>query len=278
LDPGKLRNLLARYQSGDLSPEQLAKVGATGLHTAEFINTSVKKGAIYIGHNGLGLSDALHDNPHEDAYIMYFSPTAMKNDPAWQPNYDLLLELLQTRDPKTAILIVDCEATKQELEKVHISQFQGGEEVSGDVFEDRQFMADKSFAVCPENTLETENIQLPIQRRHVTIPCPGKKCSVAKVREWLCPRCRAPVEYGYTDKFVYCNCGSVAMNYMGTHTYRMTPTIFFAYSIASTSRTTSTSSSLVRLVSESQPSSMQWSTTWSLRPWMKRLIQRSSTT
>lgn len=213
-DPGTLWNLLAQYQKGDLSPAQLGNMGASGIETAEFINTVVKKGAIYVGHNGTTLGDVLQDNTHEEAYVMYFSPTAMKNDASWQANYDVLLEILLSRDSKILVAIVDCEATRDPLDKVHISQIQNGEEISEDVLEDRKFMADKCFASCPEQTVEIENIQPPIQRRHVTIPCPGKKCSVAKVREWLCPRCRAPVEYGYSDQYIYCGCGrSLYKNY-----------------------------------------------------------------
>ena len=213
-DPAALWNLLARYQKGDLSPEQLGNVGPSGVETAEFIKTVVDKGVIYIGHNGVELGDALHDNPQDEAYVFFFSPAAMKDDPSWKANYDLVLEILQTRDSKTLVAIVDCEATSEMLDKVHISHYQGGQEISGDVLEDRLFMAEKCFAVCEKQTLETENIQPPIQRRHVTIACPGNRCSVAKVREWLCPRCRAPIEYGYSDQYIYCDCGrSLYSNY-----------------------------------------------------------------
>jgi hypothetical protein len=82
------------------------------------------------------------------------------------------------------------------------------------MLDDQYFMARNCFAACPRVTLETENIQPSIQRRHVTIACSGKKCNVAKVREWLCPTCWALIEYGFTDQYIYCDCGrSLYSNY-----------------------------------------------------------------
>lgn len=212
-DPAKLWDLLSQSQKGELSPQNLIDVGMSGLETARIVKTMVDHGAIYIGHNNLDLADALHDTPHDEAYILYFSP-ASTNDESWKANYDIMLEILQTRGPKTLVAVVDCNATTRMLDKVHIKHVQGGQEISDDVLEDRIFMAERCFAACDTKTVETENIQPPIQRRHVTIPCPGKKCSVAKIQEWLCPRCRAPIEYGYSDQFIYCGCGrSLYRNY-----------------------------------------------------------------
>jgi GTPase SAR1 family protein len=213
-DPSALWNLLSQYQQGDLSPEQLGNVGPSGGEAVDFIDAAVSMGAIYVGHNGMRLENVLPNHPQSEAYVLFFSLAAMKDDTSWKPNHDLLLELLQTREPSTMVAIVDCEATSGMLEKLRIARYQGGQEISEDVLEDRLFMSGKCFAVCNDQTLETENIQPPIQRRHVTIACPGTKCSVAKVREWLCPRCRAPIEYGFSDQYIYCACGrSLYSNY-----------------------------------------------------------------
>lgn len=71
------------------------------------------------------------------------------------------------------------------------------------------------FAECDRATLQKVHAERPIQRRHVMIPCPGTKCSAAEIHEWLCPRCMAPVEYGYSDPYIYCGCGrSPYRNYL----------------------------------------------------------------
>ena len=213
MDPGALRQILDQYQKGDLSPEQIGDVSMSNGEALDFIQTAVSSGAVYVGHNGARLENVLPDYPRSEAYVFYFRPTAMKEETMWKPNLDLLLELLQNRSPDTVVAVVDCTATSGTLDKVRIAQYQDGREVVQDLLAYRSFMVDKCFAECDEQKLETEDIKPPIQRRHVTIACPGTKCSVAKVHEWLCPRCMAPVEYGYSDQYIYCGCGRSLYNH-----------------------------------------------------------------
>lgn len=214
-DPTTLRQLLAESQQGESSPGRLADMGIPFRNSIEFISRAISKGAAYVGHNGLRLEEVLPRYPDSEAYVLFFSPSAMNEDTSWLANHDLLFELLQNRDPKSLIAIVDCEASLQTVQQVHIAHYQGGQEVTGDFLEYKRFMANKCFAECTQQTQETGNIQKPIQRRHVTIPCPGPKCTVAKVRVWLCPRCEVPVEYGFSDRYIYCDCGrSLYSNYV----------------------------------------------------------------
>lgn len=211
---GALRQTLDQYQTGNLSPEQIGDIDMSNGDALEFIQIAVSSGAVYVGHNGARLENVVPDYQGSVAYVFYFSPTAMKEDTMWKPNVDLLLELLHNRSPDTVVAVVDCDAIPGISDKVRIAQYQEGHEVVPDLLAYRSFMADKCFAGCDEQTLETEDIQPPIQRRHVTIACPGTKCSVTKVHEWLCPRCMAPVEYGYSDQYIYCGCGrSLYINY-----------------------------------------------------------------
>ena len=213
--PEMLSNLLAEYQQGESSPRNLANVGATFRKSVEFIARATSKGAVYVGHNGLSLDEVVPQYPDSEAYILFFGQSAMNDNASWQGNHDLFFELLQNRDAKILVSIVDCEAMSISLEKVRIAHYQGGQESTSDLLEYKRFMANKCLAECNEKTLETENIQKPIQRRHVTIPCPGPKCTVALVREWICPRCEAPIEYGFSDQYIYCDCGrSLYSNYV----------------------------------------------------------------
>ncbi|KAL8834143.1 MAG: hypothetical protein Q9170_003890 [Blastenia crenularia] len=214
-DPNILRQLLAERQHGEMSPGRLADIGSSFKNSIDFISKAISKGASYVGYNGLRLDEILPRYPDSEAYVLYFSSSTMDDDASWPANRELLLELLQNQGPNSIVAIVDCEAASYAFEKVHIAHYRGGQESTGDFLEYKRFMADKCFAECNQQTMETGDIQKPIQRRHVTIPCPGPKCTVAKIREWICPRCEAPIEFGFSDHYIYCDCGrSLYSNYV----------------------------------------------------------------
>jgi len=212
-DPNKLWILLKEFATGDSSPKQIAAVEDSQLEKVGFIQNMVPRGARYIGYNGLDLNSELAKRTHGDAYTFSFSAQAMQDQRSWDANQTLLLELLN-ESRERFIAIVDCDATSSKLEKARITHFQDGKEISSDLLEDRQFLADKSFARYNPRTLETHDIQQPLKRRFVKIPCPSGNCEKDKLCEWLCPTCLAPIEFGYTDQFFYCTCGrSLFTNY-----------------------------------------------------------------
>ncbi|KAI9687021.1 MAG: hypothetical protein M1822_002431 [Bathelium mastoideum] len=212
-DPAILMQVLSQYQRGDASPGDLANVDLTFQKTIEFISRAVSKGASYVGHNGLKLHDLMLQDATSETYILFFSPSMIEDDNSWPLNRELLFELLENQDLGASIIIVDCEATSMRLEKVHITYFQGKQEITSDFLEYRRFIADQCFAQCSEQALET-GMQIPTRRSHVNIPCPGPECTKAEVREWICPRCGVPIQYGFADQYFYCDCGrSLFSNY-----------------------------------------------------------------
>ncbi|KAK5687475.1 hypothetical protein LTS10_001613 [Elasticomyces elasticus] len=208
-DPAALRQIADEYQNGERSPQQLGAFAMPSSEALAFMQDAISAGAIYIGHDGTTLKSVLPSHPQSEAYVFHFDTTAMEDDPSWKPNLDLLSDLLQNRSPDTVVAIMDSAATNDAglSNQLRIALHQDGREIVSDLLAHRSSLANKCFARCDKHTLETEGIKPPIQRRHVTIACPGTKCSVAKVREWLCPHCMAPVEYGYTDQYFYCDCG-----------------------------------------------------------------------
>ncbi|KAK3636662.1 hypothetical protein LTR56_000845 [Elasticomyces elasticus] len=207
-DPAVLRQVFHQYSQGEASPGRLGEFAMPSEEALAFMQKAISSGAIYIDHSDMTLKNVLPTHARSEAYVLHCNLTATENEIMWKSNSDLLLELLQTRSSDTVVIIVDCASTDaDDLNHVRISVYNGDRETVPDLLADRRFLANKCFAKCELQTLETESIEPPIKRRHVTIACPGTNCSVAKVREWLCPRCLAPLEYGHTDQYIYCACG-----------------------------------------------------------------------
>jgi GTPase SAR1 family protein len=73
--------------------------------------------------------------------------------------------------------------------------------------EDNLNMNYECFAKCAQDKFETKDVKRPVQRRFVKIPCPMHKCDQERPCDWLCANCAAPLEYGFTDDYIYCGCG-----------------------------------------------------------------------
>ena len=204
----KLRVLLGEFaRGGPSSPSEIAKFDESQQAKLQFIDKMVESGATYIGYNGLDLNSEISRHKDGEVYVLFFSSLAKDDQQSWVSNQALLLELLQKTQPNYFIAICDCDAIGYKLEKAHIRHFENGREVAADLVEERHFLADKCFARHSQFGLETEDILKPVRRRFVKIACPGHNCDKSEVREWLCPKCMAPIEFGYSDQFFYCDCG-----------------------------------------------------------------------
>lgn len=215
-DPEDFWTLLRQYQKGEAAPKPVGKTGSTPRKIVDFIEKVVSMGATYIGYNGLNLD--LVKQTDGDVYVLLFDRASIKDEESWKQNYSLLLELLQRQDKYTVVAIADCDAISARLDKTRIVHYQIGQEISEDEVAYRQFIANKCFAQCDVRMIERENIQnpiqKPIQRRFVNIACPGVKCNRTQKYEWLCYHCYAPIEYGFSDQYFYCDCGrSLYTNY-----------------------------------------------------------------
>jgi GTPase SAR1 family protein len=176
----------------------------------DFVSRAVESGALYVGFNSnSNLSSLLAQRGRGNglSYVLSFSQDALR-DETWSANRALLFELLKTeRSTGAQVIVKDCDATGDSLKSPIIVEFQNGEETCRDVLEQRKFIADKCFAQVAQGTLDTKDIQKPVKRRFVKIPCPGPRCDVTVDRTWICPVCFDTLEYGYSDQYVYCECG-----------------------------------------------------------------------
>ncbi|EPE05478.1 aaa atpase domain containing protein [Ophiostoma piceae UAMH 11346] len=218
--PEAMDNLTHNLQTLQTQCIRLLEVAGEQVDKVSFSRMAVARGAIYIGHNGLDMEKIIcaAADTGRDAYVLMFSRTAMTvHTDGWDANVALLKDLLPRTAASTSsavVILVDCDAVGQALEHTRIVHYnQQGVIVTQDLYEQRQFIAGQCIARCNAGALETDqDIKKPIQRRMVKIPCPGPDCSNLEVCQWICSACHSQIEFGYTDDFMYCDCGRAKYN------------------------------------------------------------------
>lgn len=206
-EPEVLWQLLQGYTVGHLNPLKIADVGPAYRKKVELIDLMLAKGAAYIGYNDFDLTAERSKRGNVETYVLWFSHRAIQDEHSWSANKAIFLDLLNEHPQISFAVIVDCDAIGIHLDRSRISHFQGDQEVSKDLLEHRRFLAEKCFARYNQKYLETNDIKKPLKRRFVKIACPNDACKSEKECDWLCSQCTAPIEYGYTDKYIYCDCG-----------------------------------------------------------------------
>lgn len=176
----------------------------------EFVAAAVRSGATYLGYYSKRRLDDITREQHQNSppvYVLSLSQSVMQHE-SWAANKALLIELLQTEYKAGATVVVeDYDAYGQRLEAPYIAEYIDGIQVTDDVLDRRQYLADKCFARCNDTQLETQDVQKPVRRRFIKIPCPGPRCQGTSDLNWVCPRCLHALEYGYSDQYIYCDCG-----------------------------------------------------------------------
>jgi len=205
-EPDTLSQLINDYSQEPRSPKAISTFAEDYQGKVAFIDSMLSQGATYIGYNSVDLQAQLAQRRNVDSYLFFFNESARQDPDTWNANQALMLSLLSDRKKNTFFAIVDCDAIRIPLKKAVISHYQNGEEVVGDLYDEQQYLAQHCFARYQPQTLET-NVQRPTKRRLVKIPCPGGSCTAGNICEWRCLECHAPLEYGYSDQYVYCECG-----------------------------------------------------------------------
>ncbi|EAQ91200.1 hypothetical protein CHGG_03135 [Chaetomium globosum CBS 148.51] len=204
----ELLRLQAEFAGGPFAPEKLTTASHIYNEKIEFVDLVEHRGATYIGYERSLKIELMKRSTSDDVYIMYFDDSSMDLD-EWDGNAALVLKLLEQK-PQKPVLIVDTEAAgvaglaPMSVRVVHERQ---GTQVCKDLLEVRRFMADYCVMQYPGDKLDRSQTTKPNTRRAVKVPCPSLQCQPSETCEWVCFRCRAPIEYGYTDEFLYCDCG-----------------------------------------------------------------------
>ncbi|KAJ8130220.1 hypothetical protein O1611_g3412 [Lasiodiplodia mahajangana] len=206
----QLESLYRSCSQGENSPSVIAFVAAEQRTKIEFAISATRKGAIYVESK----EAAMRLMKGGKAGIIFYSQSAMKDHGTWQANKDLFEEMLNDREPDTIYIVADLDPTVQELPRSYLSVYENGTEVSENILDRRRWMAESCLARYDISTLETHDIQRPIKRRFIVIPCPNPHCDGGHAYKWFCYLCSAPIEFGFTDRYLYCDCGrSLYSNY-----------------------------------------------------------------
>lgn len=198
-----LDQIYTEFASGNNSPTNMASMIGGQLTKTKFVVSASQQGATYIDSMDL-LASSIRDT---DAYVLSLSEATMKDAKHWADNVGLFRDLLNSRKPNTLYIIVDYDTGEHCLPHSRVSYYEKGREVSEDVLEQQSWEKKQCFVRYKASSLETENVQRPLKRRFVTMPCPSPNCYRERVCEWICFECHAPIEFGFTDQYIYCDCG-----------------------------------------------------------------------
>jgi hypothetical protein len=212
--PRALDDLYNDTHRDHLDPRRIDDVVDRESPKIDFLSQAVAHGATYIGNNGLSVQDTVMTHGDAGCYAFLFTDESMRKSDSWGDQCALLMTMLTDTNRNVPVYIVDCDAVATELNHStpRICRVQNGQETIPDILERQNFMADKSFARYQESQLEAGQTNKPVKRRFVKIPCPHWRCDPTRICEWTCPRCFVTVECGFTDDYIYCDCGRTLYN------------------------------------------------------------------
>ncbi|KAI8635426.1 hypothetical protein F5Y19DRAFT_482655 [Xylariaceae sp. FL1651] len=202
--------LYRSYSRGEDSPFLISSKAARQCGKIEFAISAVEKGAICVESK----EAAMKTINGRRAFVFFYSDSAMIEHESWEANKTLFEDILNDPERDTIYVLADLDSAAQGLPRSYVSNYENEVEVSQDVLEQQRWMAKSCFARYNSSTLEAHDIQRPLKRRFVRIPCLGTDCDQNHTCEWTCYQCFSPIEFGFTDQYLYCDCGrSLYYNY-----------------------------------------------------------------
>lgn len=207
LEPSCLWSLLKDSRNEGSSPEMFLSVVQKHEERIKFADTTVSKGAQYVGHGGVNsLNNLLLEQGTNDSYVFYFNDDVQVTQLArWDDNRRLMLELLESKS-EDLIIVCDCDLGKIPIGMPYVEQYRAGKLIIKDLSEVRRFLDGRCVIRYDRAALDHPEDGPPVQRRMVKIRCPGSRCQSTK-HVWICETCKGPVEFGFVDIFLYCLCG-----------------------------------------------------------------------
>ncbi|KAL4989590.1 hypothetical protein BDW68DRAFT_175730 [Aspergillus falconensis] len=203
-DESVLWKALDDFQNTGTSLIHLTKLDFRPLREKiQLIAGLVSMGAEYIGFNSESFDHELGRTPDTDIYVFNFSQAARREDKEWSHNISIIYQLFREQSPSRRILLRDCDAMEEALDKSKIVLYRNAEVLIEDILEQRS----KPMARYNSAHLDRGGAQKPVSRIAITLPCPGKNCSNKPKHDWICSKCGCQIEYGHLDTYIYSDCG-----------------------------------------------------------------------
>ena len=210
-DASALDDLMKKFEESEFSTIKVRHNLQSFISLREkikHVNILIKKGIDYIGKSDSLESKYLLDQ-NQEIYILYLA-WSCKNNESWKANLQLFMSLLKTHEldkEKYNFIIVDsdlkAEFTKKDAAIVH---YVDGQIRCEDLLNKNK--ADANLCLAQSNDIEDCNYP-PNNRTPIKLRCPsslnGGSCENS-IHQWLCNKCREPLEYGF-DGYFYCSCG-----------------------------------------------------------------------
>ncbi|KAI1635356.1 hypothetical protein F4809DRAFT_614425 [Biscogniauxia mediterranea] len=205
--PQELWELLNQFLDGVSSPRkiQCVMIYEEKMELEDFL---AREGIHFVGYHSKMLETLLHENHHDDAFVLYFNDHLRHHSETWKETFPVFLEIARDKSRNKIAIIVDCDSQNIALTEPIIVQFRDGRVIVDDVVEQRKVLAANCIMRCHQDALDRSIKHKPIQRRAVKIPCPNTNCDRNLRGNWICAYCQSVIEYGFVDKYLYCDCGA----------------------------------------------------------------------
>ncbi|KAL3441270.1 hypothetical protein BJX65DRAFT_313944 [Aspergillus insuetus] len=165
-------------------------------------------GAKYIGYNNETLAHELGSTRDLDIFVFSFTEAAWRGSENWAKIISILHQLLHEEGASSRILIRDCDATGETLDRPKIVLYRNAEMLNENILE----QLGKPRARYRHEKRDRP-AHKPVSRIPVSIPCPGQHCTLGCKHDWICSRCSSRIEYGRVDDYLYCDCGRCHYRY-----------------------------------------------------------------
>ncbi|KAF5025539.1 hypothetical protein F66182_2347 [Fusarium sp. NRRL 66182] len=232
--PHDLQSLHSDVVSSAFFPKRISIIAGQQRDKIAFVDNAVSAEATYIGFNGLSLNNLAMPRGGPIPYVFDFNNAVLKSSCSWNDQQSALMELLWSSDGSKQVFIVDRDApsVQKNVEAAHLGAYSGNTEAMPGTFEEHETPGqyrppsvhrpspadapveeeEECIARCDQLALDTSDANRPIKRRLVKIPCPGRRCDSRLRQEWICADCHLPIEFGFVDDFIYCDCGRSIYN------------------------------------------------------------------